>query len=58
VFLTVFSKLSLADSSCTGRCVHMYHTSVFTTWICHMTKTVYLVSGTGYNGHGKGFLRV
>jgi len=55
VFLTVFSKLSLADSSCTGRCVHMYHTSVFTTWICLMTKPVYLVSVTDFSWYGKGF---
>ena len=58
VFLTVFSKLSLDDSSRTGGCVRMYYTSVFTMLACLMMKTVYLVSVTGFSGHGRGFLRV
>jgi len=43
VFLPVFSKLLLSDSSFTGRCVRIYYTSVFKMWICLMMKTVYLV---------------
>jgi hypothetical protein len=58
VFLPVFSKLSLVDSSCTGRCVRMYYTSDFTTWICLMKKTVYLVSLTDFSVKGSGFLCV
>ena len=59
VFLTVFSKLSLVDSSRTGGRVRMHYTSDFTMWICHMMKTVHLVSVTGFNVHGRVFfLRV
>jgi len=58
VFLPVFSKLLLADSSFTPRCVRMYYMSVFTMWICLMVKTVYLVPVTEFSRCGSGFLRV
>lgn len=50
VFLPVFSKLLLGDSSFTGKYVRTYYTSVFTMWICLILKTVYLVSVTDFSG--------
>jgi len=58
VFLLVFGKLLVDDSSFTCRCVRMYYTAVFTIWICLMMKTVYLVSVTDFSWRGRTFLRV